>query len=51
MSRTKASLIYKETSNLRAAELLIRHANIENSVRYLGVKVKVAFTLAEIVAI
>ena len=39
MRRTKASLIYKATGNLRAVQILLGHTNIENTVRYLGVDV------------
>ncbi len=35
MRRTKASLIYKATGNLRAVQILLGHSNIENTVRYL----------------
>lgn len=47
MRRTKASLIYKATGNLRAVQILLGHANIENTVRYLGVDVDDALTLSE----
>lgn len=47
MRRTKASLIYKATGNLRAMQILIGHTNIENTVRYLGVDVDDALTLSE----
>ena len=39
MRRTKASLIYKATDNLRAVQILLGHTNIENIVRYLGVDI------------
>jgi integrase len=39
MRRTKASLIYKATGNLRAIQILLGHSNIENTVRYLGVDI------------
>ena len=35
MRRTKASLIYKATGNLRAAQIPLGHTNIENTVRYM----------------
>lgn len=44
---TKASTIYKATGNLRAVQILLGHANIESTVRYLGVDVEDALTLAE----
>lgn len=47
MRRTKASLIYKATGNLRAVQILLGHTNIENTVRYLGVDVDDALTLSE----
>jgi site-specific recombinase XerC len=45
--RTKASIIYKATGNLRAVQILLGHMKIENTVRYLGVDVEDALTLAE----
>lgn len=47
LRRTKASIIYKATGNLRAAQILLGHPKIENTVRYLGVDVEDALTLAE----
>jgi len=47
MRRTKASMIYKATGNLRAVQILLGHANIENTVRYLGVDIDDALTLSE----
>ena len=47
MRRTKASLIYKATGNLRAVQILLGHSNIENTVRYLGVDIDDALALAE----
>jgi integrase len=47
LRRTKASLIYKATGNLRAVHILLGHTNIENSVRYLGVDIDDALTLSE----
>jgi integrase len=47
LRRTKASLIYKATGNLRAIQTLLGHSNIENTVRYLGVDVDDAIALAE----
>ncbi len=47
MRRTKASLIYKATSNLRAAKILLGHTNIESTVRCLSVEVDDALTLSE----
>lgn len=47
MRRTKASMIYKATGNLRAVQILLGHTNIENTVRYLGVDIDDALTLSE----
>jgi integrase len=47
LRRTKASLIYKRTGNLRAVQILLGHTKIESTVRYLGVDVEDPLTLAE----
>lgn len=47
MRRTKAALIYRQTKNLRAVQLLLGHAKLESTVRYLGVEVDDALELAE----
>lgn len=47
LRRTKADLIYKQTGNLRAVQILLGHTKIETTVRYLGVDVKDALQLAE----
>jgi integrase len=47
LRRTKASIIYKMTGNLRAVQILLGHTKIENTVHYLGVDVEDALTLAE----
>lgn len=47
LRRTKASLIYKATGNLRAVQILLGHSKIENTVRYLGVDVDDALSLSE----
>ncbi len=39
LRRTKASMIYRRTKNLRAVQLLLGHAKIESTIRYLGVEV------------
>ena len=36
MRRTKVSLIYRRTKNLRAVQLLLGHTKLESTVRYLG---------------
>ena len=45
--RTKATLIYKKTGNLRAVQLLLGHTKIESTVRYLGIEVDDALAVAE----
>lgn len=47
LRRTKASIIYKATGNLRAIQILLGHSKIENTVRYLGVDIEDALTLSE----
>ncbi len=47
LRRTKAAMIYKQTGNLRAVQILLRHTKIESTVRYLGVDVEDALALAE----
>jgi integrase len=45
--RTKATLIYRRTGNLRAVQLLLGHTKVESTVRYLGLEVDDALTIAE----
>jgi len=47
MHRTKATLIYRKTGNLRAVQLLLGHSKIDSAVLYLGVEVEDALSLAE----
>jgi len=47
MRRTKVSLIYKRTKNLRAIQLLLGHTKLDSTVRYLGIEVEDALELAE----
>ncbi len=47
LRRTKATLIYRQTKNLRAVQLLLGHRKIESTVRYLGVDVDDALEMAE----
>lgn len=47
MRRTKASLIYRRTKNLRAIQLLLGHTKLESTVRYLGIEVDDALEMAE----
>jgi integrase len=51
LRRTKASMIYRRTGNLRAVQLLLGHTKIESTVRYLGVDVDDALLIAEQVEI
>lgn len=45
--RTKASLIYSRTKNIRAVQLLLGHSKLESTVRYLGIEVEDALDLSE----
>ncbi len=47
LRRTKATLIYRRTKNLRAVQLLLGHAKVESTVRYLGVELDDALEIAE----
>ena len=47
LRRTKATLIYRRTGNLRAVQLLLGHSKIESTVRYLGIEVDDALAIAE----
>jgi integrase len=47
MRRTKATLIYRRTRNLRAVQLLLGHTKLESTVRYLGIEVDDALEIAE----
>ena len=47
MRRTKAALIYRQTKNLRAVQLLLGHKKLESTVRYLGIEVDDALELSE----
>jgi len=47
MRRTKATLIYKRTKNLRAVQLLLGHTKLESTVRYLGIEVDDALEISE----
>ena len=47
LRRTKATLIYRRTGNLRAIQLLLGHTKIESTVRYLGIEVDDALAIAE----
>ena len=47
MRRTKATLIYRRTKNLRAVQLLLGHSKLESTVRYLGIEVDDALDISE----
>jgi integrase len=47
LRRTKATLIYRRTKNLRAVQLLLGHTKLESTVRYLGIEVDDALEMAE----
>lgn len=46
LRRTKAVLIYRQTGNLRAVQLLLGHSKIESTVRYLGIEIDDAIEIA-----
>jgi integrase len=47
LRRTKATLIYRRTGNLRAVQLLLGRTKIESTVRYVGVDVDDALAISE----
>ena len=47
LRRTKATLIYRRTGNLRVVQLLLGHKKIESTVRYLGIEVDDALAIAD----
>jgi len=47
LRRTKVSLIYRRTKNLRAVQLPLGHMKLESTVRYLGIEVDDALEMAE----
>jgi integrase len=47
LRRTKATLIYRRTKNIRAVQLLLGHTKLESTVRYLGIEVEDALEMAE----
>jgi len=47
LRRTKVTLIYRRTKNLRAIQLLLGHTKLESTVRYLGIEVDDALELSE----
>lgn len=47
MRRIEVAMIYKRTGNLRAVQILLGHAKLNSTVRYLGVDVEDALALSE----
>jgi site-specific recombinase XerC len=47
LRRTKATLTYRRTGNIRAVQFLLGHAKLESTVRYLGIEVEDALATAE----
>jgi integrase len=47
LRRTKATLIYRRTKNLRAVQLLLGHSKVESTVQYLGIELDDALEIAE----
>ncbi len=44
---TKVALIYRQTRNIRAIQILLGHSKLDSTVRYLGVDIEDALALAE----
>lgn len=47
LRRTKVSMLYRKTGNLRACQLLLGHTKLERTVRYLSVELDDALELSE----
>lgn len=47
LRRTKASIIYAQTKNLRAIQLLLGHTKLESTIQYLRVELEDALRLSE----
>jgi site-specific recombinase XerD len=47
LRRTKATLVYRTTKNLRAVQLLLAHRRIGSTVRYLDVEIDDALEMSE----
>lgn len=47
LQRTKATIIYRKTGNLRAIQLLLGHSRVESTVRYLGIEIDDAIEISE----
>ena len=46
MRRTKATLVYARTKNIRAVQLLLGHTKIDNTIRYLGIEIEDAIKIS-----
>lgn len=46
LRRTKATLIYRRTKNLRAVQLVLGHSKVESTVQYLGIELDDALEIA-----
>ena len=51
LRRTNAAEIYRKTGNLRAVQLLLGHTKVDSTVRYLGVELEDALSIAETIDI
>lgn len=47
MRRTKATLVYARTKNIRAVQLLLGHTKVDNTIRYLGIEIEDAIKISE----
>jgi integrase len=47
MRRTKETLVYAKTKNIRAVQLLLGHTKVDNTIRYLGVELEDALLISE----
>lgn len=47
LRRTKVAQLYRNTGNLRAVQLLLGHAKIESTIRYLGIELEDALQISE----
>ena len=45
MRRTKATLVYARTKNIRAVQLLLGHTKIDNTIRYSGIEIEDAIKI------
>ena len=45
--RTKATLVYRRTRNLRAVQLLLGRSNLDSTIRYLGIEIDDALEMSE----